>query len=104
MIAKRENLPTADAGLSYARDEDWRDDAACRDLPFEAFFPEGQGEAIPSAIKRVCGGCPSRQKCLDFALTHRIRDGIWGGVGERDRRGKQPGAVIPIRIDGKKAS
>lgn len=35
--------------------------------------------------KAVCSGCPVRQDCLDYALEHNEL-GVWGGVGERERR------------------
>jgi hypothetical protein len=30
--------------------------------------------------------CPVRQPCLDYALSHQIVHGVWGGLAERDRR------------------
>jgi hypothetical protein len=33
---------------------------------------------------------PVRQPCLDYAISHAITHGIWGGLTERDRR--------PLRI------
>lgn len=36
--------------------------------------------------KSVCGGCPVRQPCLEWALHSRERDGVWGGATERERR------------------
>jgi WhiB family redox-sensing transcriptional regulator len=48
------------------------------------FFP-GRGEAAEPA-RRICAVCPVRQPCLDFAVSHGITHGIWGGLTERDRR------------------
>jgi hypothetical protein len=48
------------------------------------FFP-GRGESAEPA-RRVCASCPVRQPCLDYALSHAITHGIWGGLTERDRR------------------
>lgn len=97
-ISKREAVTAPTAGRSYQRDDGWRALAACRDSDAESFFPEGQGAAIPSAVKRTCAGCPVRRACLDFALTHHVPEGVWGGVGPADRHGHKPGDDIPIRL------
>ena len=61
---------------------DWRLDAACRDL--DIFFPETE-EAV-AAAKAVCAACPVREACLEFALITRQDDGVWGGLEENERR------------------
>lgn len=65
----------------------WRDDALCPQTDPEAFFPEKGGSTREA--KRVCWGCAVRAECLDYALTHDERHGIWGGLSERERRKKK---------------
>ena len=48
------------------------------------FFP-GRGESAEPA-RQICARCPVRQPCLDYAISHGITHGIWGGLAERDRR------------------
>jgi WhiB family redox-sensing transcriptional regulator len=62
----------------------WRYRAACRGADLEFFFP-GRGESAKPA-RQICARCPVRQPCLDYALSHGIVHGIWGGLTERDRR------------------
>ena len=62
----------------------WRELAACRGTDLGLFFPE-RGESAGPA-RQVCAACPVRQPCLDYAITNRITDGIWGGLTERERR------------------
>ena len=62
----------------------WRYRAACRGADLDLFFP-GRGESAEPA-RQICAGCPVRQPCLDYALSHGIVHGIWGGLTERDRR------------------
>jgi WhiB family transcriptional regulator, redox-sensing transcriptional regulator len=62
----------------------WRYRAACRGTDLELFFP-GRGESAEPA-RQICARCPVRQPCLDYAISHGIVDGIWGGLTERDRR------------------
>jgi Transcription factor WhiB len=62
----------------------WRERAACRGADLAVFFP-GRGESAGPA-RRICASCPVRQPCLDYAISHAITHGIWGGLTERDRR------------------
>ena len=64
----------------------WRKRAACRGLDAEAFYPDSEDDADAAEAKAVCGVCPVRQPCLEHALAHREREGIWGGTTERERR------------------
>ena len=64
--------------------DDWRIDAACRDLDTAIFFPETEEAA--AAAKAVCASCPVREACLEFALITRQDDGVWGGLTETERR------------------
>jgi len=64
--------------------EDWRQDAACRDLDTAAFFPDSEDGS--AAAKAVCATCPVRNACLEFALGSRQDDGVWGGLTETERR------------------
>lgn len=36
--------------------------------------------------KAVCGECPVRRPCLEFALDHDLVHGIWGGTTPQDRQ------------------
>ncbi len=62
----------------------WRQRAACRGVDPDIFFPASEEEAEPA--KAICGQCPVRQACLEYALANREREGIWGGATERERR------------------
>ena len=62
----------------------WRQLAACRGVEPDIFYPASDEEA--EAAKAVCGVCPVRQPCLEFALANRERDGVWGGATEKERR------------------
>jgi WhiB family redox-sensing transcriptional regulator len=62
----------------------WRDLALCAEVDPELFFPE-KGESSRPA-KRVCAGCEVRAECLQYALDHSERFGVWGGLSERERR------------------
>ncbi len=62
----------------------WHDRALCAQTDPEAFFPEKGGSTREA--KRVCVGCEVRVECLEYALAHDERFGIWGGLSERERR------------------
>jgi WhiB family redox-sensing transcriptional regulator len=75
----------------------WRRLAACRGNDLNVFYPE-RGESAGPA-RQVCAACPVRQPCLDYALSNRITDGIWGGLTERERRPLQSAWVQDARRD-----
>lgn len=39
-----------------------------------------------SIAKEVCGECPVKVDCLDYALETNQDSGIWGGTSEEERR------------------
>jgi hypothetical protein len=62
----------------------WMAEALCAQVDPELFVPDTGGSTRPA--KQVCATCPVRTECLAYALAHRERFGIWGGVVERERR------------------
>ena len=68
---------------------DWRHRSACLDEDPELFFPIGNtGPAIVQLeqAKAVCRRCPVTDECLSWALESGQDAGIWGGMGEDERR------------------
>jgi WhiB family transcriptional regulator, redox-sensing transcriptional regulator len=59
-------------------------DAACASADPDLFFPDRGVDTIYATA--VCGTCPVRAECLEFAIVNDITYGVWGGVGERPRR------------------
>ena len=72
-------------------DPEWQERALCAQTDPEAFFPEKGGSTREA--KRICGGCDVRAECLDYALAHDERFGIWGGLSERERRRLRRGVL-----------
>jgi len=71
--------------LGQAEEEqEWQERALCAQTDPEAFFPEKGGSTREA--KRICSGCEVRAECLEYALAHDERFGIWGGLSERERR------------------
>ena len=56
----------------------------CRLYPPATFFPS-DGVGVDKA-RKICAGCPVTDRCLEYALEHRIDHGVWGGCSERERR------------------
>src|SRR5512139_1966556 len=63
---------------------EWQERALCSQTDPEAFFPEKGGSTREA--KRICSRCEVRGDCLEYALGHDERFGIWGGLSERERR------------------
>ncbi|MEJ8632964.1 WhiB family transcriptional regulator [Streptomyces sp. NPDC006475] len=69
--------------------ENWRQTAACLDEDPDLFFPVGNtGPALlqVAEAKAVCNRCPVQQQCLEWAMEHGQDSGVWGGLGEDERR------------------
>ena len=89
---RRQSAPVdiwaAAAGLYGTEGDDgelaWQAEALCAQTDPEAFFPEKGGSTRDA--KRVCGVCPVREECLQYAMDNDERFGIWGGLSERERR------------------
>jgi len=72
-------------------DDQWQEKALCAQTDPEAFFPEKGGSTREA--KRICLGCEVRDACLEYALAHDERFGIWGGLSERERRRLKRGVI-----------
>ena len=65
-------------------EQEWQEQALCAQTDPEAFFPEKGGSTREA--KRICQACAVRDECLEYALEHDERFGIWGELSERERR------------------
>lgn len=64
----------------------WRDKGKCRGADPDVFFPVDDDEDGEAEAKQICATCAVREACLEHAITHREKIGVWGGLGERERR------------------
>jgi WhiB family transcriptional regulator, redox-sensing transcriptional regulator len=62
----------------------WRQRAACRGVDPGIFYPVSDEDA--EEAKAICMSCQVRQSCLEYSLATREREGVWGGLTERERR------------------
>ena len=63
--------------------EPWMSDALCAETAPEMFFPEtGQS---PAAARKLCAACDVRERCLEYALSNNLQDGIYGGLSPKER-------------------
>jgi WhiB family redox-sensing transcriptional regulator len=76
----------------FVRDVDWEQHAACKGRDAAAFFgpnrfePKRERERREAAAKAICATCPVLQPCRDHALRSGEVYGVWGGLGEVERR------------------
>jgi len=72
----------------------WESLAACRGPNAALFFPPIRGErpveqhSREMHAKQICGACPVREKCLEYAIRVAEPFGIWGGLNEAERRAR----------------
>lgn len=70
--------------FDHSEDLSWQHRALCAQTDPEAFFPEKGGSTREA--KKICAQCEVREVCLQWAIVHDERFGIWGGMSERERR------------------
>ncbi|WP_327372176.1 WhiB family transcriptional regulator [Streptomyces sp. NBC_01217] len=98
------HITTHDApatGLRGIGDTSWHSRGACHGMDVEdadaVFFPLPRDHEAIAEAKELCGWCPVRRACLDFALENVLKEGIWGGLTEAERRPWHDG--LPQRLD-----
>jgi WhiB family redox-sensing transcriptional regulator len=63
------------------------DGAPCENAPDMFFLDKGDhmGPEKMRVAKQLCGSCPMRVLCLEYALESGEQDGIWGGLTRNER-------------------
>lgn len=59
-------------------------DALCQNTDPEIFYPDKGGTATDA--KKVCRSCDEQDPCLQWALDHDERYGVWGGLSPGQRK------------------
>ncbi|MGZ2361658.1 WhiB family transcriptional regulator [Streptomyces sp. 372A] len=87
------HITTHDApatGLRSIGDTSWHTRGTCHGMDVEdaeaVFFPGPRDHEEIAEAKELCGWCPVRRECLDFALENALTEGVWGGLTEAERR------------------
>lgn len=76
-----------------AEGDGWELAAACRSEDPMMFFgpnrfePKRERLEREQSAKTVCRTCPVIEACREHAVVHGELYGVWGGLGEADRRG-----------------
>ncbi|MFD3910008.1 WhiB family transcriptional regulator [Streptomyces sp. NPDC058603] len=88
-------------GLRSIGDTSWHIHGVCHGMDPEdadaVFFPLPRDHEAIAEAKEMCGLCPVRRDCLNYALENVLKEGIWGGLTEAERRPWHDG--LPQRLD-----
>lgn len=85
--------------FSFEAQEGWETQARCRGEDAALFFgpnrfePKRERLSRESAAKEICRSCPALTACREYSLSQEELYGVWGGLGEADRR-----AVLARRV------
>ncbi|GGW04189.1 MULTISPECIES: WhiB family transcriptional regulator [Streptomyces] len=86
------HITTHDApatGLRGIGDTSWQTRGTCHGMDTEdaeaVYFPGPRDYEDIAEAKELCGWCPVRRDCLDFALENGLKEGIWGGLTKAER-------------------
>lgn len=72
------------AGPVPVWDQQWRSHAACAGQDTDDWFP-ARGASLRH-LRAICDACPVKTECAEFALEHRIPEGVFGGLSAKQRR------------------
>ncbi|MFE0192605.1 WhiB family transcriptional regulator [Streptomyces sp. NPDC058989] len=88
-------------GMRGIGDTSWQTRGVCHGMDPEdsdaTFFPLPRDHEAIAEAKELCGPCPVRRDCLNFALENDLKEGVWGGLTEAERRPLHDG--LPQRLD-----
>lgn len=68
----------------FLQPEPWVAKALCAQVDGDLWFTES-GQRPQRQALEMCGRCPSQNDCAIYALRNDIREGVWGGLTEKDR-------------------
>ncbi|MDX2515875.1 WhiB family transcriptional regulator [Streptomyces stelliscabiei] len=81
---------TARPTLRGIADHSWHARGLCHGMPAEdadeLFFHAPRDHEAAAEAKSICGRCPVKKDCFNYALDNDIRHGMWGGLTEIERR------------------
>ena len=67
------------------RDLSWMDDASCAEVGPDLFFVDPNQRADAERAKQFCRRCPVRKACLEYAVSNKFIDGVWGATTGAER-------------------
>ena len=67
---------------------DWVEEATCRQVDPEVWFPDYQGQQWDAV--RICVQCPVQYDCLTASFDDQEEFGVWGGMTQWEREGLLP--------------
>jgi WhiB family redox-sensing transcriptional regulator len=88
-LAKAEGVAGSVAVIEDGSRQGWLDQAACRDLDPERFFPESGEQTKAAEAKAICASCKVRDQCLELAIKAAggldQDHGVFGGTVPAER-------------------
>ncbi|MFD7013965.1 WhiB family transcriptional regulator [Streptomyces sp. NPDC059928] len=88
-------------GLRGIGDTSWHTHGVCHGMDVEdadaVFFPLPRDHEAIEEAKELCGLCPVRRDCLNYALENVLKEGVWGGLTEAEREPLHD--KLPQRLD-----
>jgi WhiB family redox-sensing transcriptional regulator len=74
----------------------WQDQAACKGVDTELFFPE-RYKGVSESIVALCADCPVAPDCLHWAVHHELL-GYWAGTSAKRRVTIRRELGIKVRV------
>ena len=63
------------------KENNWGEDASCKDMDTELFFDKYEEDLdLRPAIDALCADCPVLRQCFATAASKKTAWGVWGGI------------------------
>ena len=83
MTGRRVALCGSMRGTAPTTSTDFFAESACQDVDTTVFFPVS--DTFAGEARAVCAACPVAGQCLEYAISTRQSDGVWGGLTAVER-------------------
>ena len=70
--------------ISDYRERSWMEQAACKGMDTNIFFPKKGIPSTASLARKICSGCEVQQECKEYGAKEKF--GFWGNTSVMQRR------------------
>jgi len=86
IIGNSQEASASDTDRGTVSKYDWMDEALCREIGPEVFFPTTTTADTTRQAKSICNRCEVQIECLNYGLDNLDIESVLGGYSQNERR------------------